>query len=294
MKKSVGIVGASGMIGAALAESYERDGWEVIRFSRTVRVVEGEVWELLNAENLKGLSVLVNLAGERIDQAWSEANKKKFYESRVGLTASICSMMEELEKAERPEVWVNASAVGIYGDSGYAELDEESAAAGDYLATLCREWEEAAEPSEQGVRTVCVRIGVVLGPESAAWKKMATVFRYGLGGKLGNGKQWFPWVHLDDIVGGIQFLAAQPTASGAFNLVAPEPVTNETFTQALASELGRPAILPVPRFALKLTLGDFSSALLASQKVSSQKLSNLGYKWQHNTLKSALESLCAK
>lgn len=282
------------MIGAALAESYERDGWEVIRFSRTVRVVEGEVWELLNAENLKGLSVLVNLAGERIDQAWSEANKKKFYESRVGLTASIRSMMEELKKAERPEVWVNASAVGIYGDSGYAELDEESAAAGDYLATLCREWEEATESTELGVRTVCVRIGVVLGAESAAWKKMATVFRCGLGGKLGNGKQWFPWVHLDDIVGGIQFLSAQSNASGAFNLVAPESVTNETFTQALARELGRPAILPVPRFALKLTLGDFSSALLASQKVISQKLSNLGYKWRHNTLKSALESLSTK
>ncbi|MFC5051025.1 TIGR01777 family oxidoreductase [Rubritalea spongiae] len=292
MKNSVGIIGASGLLGGKLAGEYDSMDWEVVRFSRKEREVAGQNWKKLSAEALSGLDVLVNLAGEPIDQRWTEENKKLFWESRVGVTEQITKMVSQLPSEDRPKTWVNASAVGIYGDGGESELIEESPTADGYLAELCEHWERAASAIEVSTCQVfSIRIGVVLGKESAAWKKMASIFKLGLGGRLGSGQQWFPWIHIDDIVGGIVHLSQIEGACGAYNLVAPEQVRNVEFTKSLASELNRPAILPVPSFGLKLMLGEFADALLASQRVSSEKLRQTGYKWRYPDLKSALKQL---
>ncbi|MGJ8673132.1 TIGR01777 family oxidoreductase [Rubritalea sp.] len=295
MRKSVGIIGASGLLGIKLAREYEAIGWEVVRFSRVVREEPSQTWKIFSPETLAGLNVLVNLAGERIDTRWTEKNKKRFWVSRVGVTECIAQYISGLPEESRPQVWVNASAVGIYGGGGDSELDEASEVASGYLADLCDHWEKATNSHVvDPCRVVQVRIGVVLGRESAAWRKMVSVFKLGIGGRLGSGQQWFPWVHLDDIVGAIIHLVKKEDANGPYNIVAPEQLRNVEFTQALAQELRRPACFPVPVFALRIVLGEFAGALLSSQRVKSQKLSDSGYKWRYPDLKSALSALNSK
>lgn len=291
--KSIGIIGASGFLGGELASAFELDGWRVIRISRSLREVPGQEWRQLGEDAFAQLDVLVNLAGERIDQRWTKANKRKFHESRVGLTRQIAGWISStsIEKG-RPKVWLNAAAVGVYGDRGDEELSESAVTGSSYLAQLCEDWESAAhEVTIEDCRVIHSRIGVVLGSQSIAWLKMLKVFKFGLAGKLGNGAQWFPWIHVKDVVASMVFLIKRGVPAGAYNLVAPVSVTNAEFTGLLGAVLRRPTVFRVPRLALRCLLGEFSDALLASQRVKPQKLEDLGFKWTYPNLKSAIDAL---
>ncbi len=293
MEKVVGIIGASGLIGAELAHAYTELGMSVVRISRTKRSVSGQEWRVLGENCLAGLDVIVNLAGEPIDQRWSKANLAKFRASRVELTQRLLQWLKVLPAQERPSLWLNASAVGIYGDRGDQKLDETSGVGEGYLADLCSAWESASNDGGiSGCRVVHPRIGVVLGRDSHAWRKMKKPFLFGVGGRLGNGKQWFPWIHLQDAVRALVFLSLTPHSEGVYNIVAPESVTNAEFTKALAGILRRPALCPVPASVLRVVLGDFSQALLASQRATPRKLEDLDFKWNFSSIELALKELC--
>lgn len=290
---NVGIIGASGLVGGAVCSALEKAGHRWVGFSRSPEGRDGQ-WRTLE-EGFSGLDALVNLAGESIDKRWSEENKQRFHQSRVGVTEELVAQVAAMPAEERPRVLVNASAVGYYGDQGETVLDESSPAGTGYLAELCQEWEAAAEKvSTCGVRVVFGRIGVVLGPEASAWKRMKLVFSLGGGGRIGPGSQYWPIVHLEDVAGGIVHALETETISGPLNLVGLTTVTNATFTEALARVLHRPAFLPAPAFALKLVLGGFAEALLASYRVEPEVLKKSGYSFSHPDLSELLQSLLAQ
>ncbi len=294
--KSIGIIGASGFIGGALAREAAHRGWRVVGFSRRVREPGDGVAEWRESEpapDCRGLAVVVNLAGESVAQRWTESKKRELEESRVGVTRTLVGILQGLGEAERPRVLVNGSAVGYYGDRGDRELDESADAGEGYLAELCQAWEEAAQRAAEevaGIRVVRWRTGVVLGPGGEAWQRMRRVFTLGLGGRFGDGSQWMPWIHLDDLVGGMLH-AIDHDLDGPVNGTAPNPVTNREFTRTLAAALGRPAFLHAPGFALKLALGGFGGALLDSQRAVPAKLLLSGYSFRFPTLGKALEDL---
>jgi len=295
MEKVVGIIGASGLIGSELASEFTELGMRVVRISRRKRDGVGQEWRVLSERCLEGVDILINLAGEPIDQRWTKGNRAKFHASRVELTQSLCRWMKALQAQDRPSLWLNTSAVGIYGDRGEEKLDESSSIGEGYLAELCSAWEHAAhEENISGCRVVHPRIGVVLGRESHAWLKMKKTFLFGVGGKLGSGRQWFPWVHLQDVVRALVFLSLSSRSEGAYNIVAPEAVSNADFTKALSRALRRPALCPVPALALGVILGEFSQALLASQRVVPKELEGLGFNWNFKSLESALLELCER
>lgn len=290
--RSIGIIGASGFIGGALAREAARRGWRVVGFSRRAREPGDGVAEWRRSEpapDCRGLAAMVNLAGESVAQRWTESKKRELEESRIGVTRTLVGILQGLGEAERPRVLVNGSAVGYYGDRGDRELDESAEAGEGYLAGLCRAWEEAAEEAA-GIRVVRWRTGVVLGPGGEAWQRMRRVFALGLGGRFGDGSQWMPWIHLDDLVGGMLH-AIDHELAGPVNATAPNPVTNREFTRTLAGALGRPAFLHAPGFALKLALGGFGGALLDSQRAVPAKLLLSGYSFRFPTLGKALEDL---
>jgi uncharacterized protein (TIGR01777 family) len=195
-----------------------------------------------------------------------------------------------LEK--KPEVFVSASAVGFYGDPGDGEVSESHPMGEGYLPEICKEWEDAADQmSALGVRVVKLRIGIVLGADGGALEKMIPLFKLGLGGKLGSGKQWFPWIHVEDLAGMIQWAIETPTANGVYNATAPNPVTNGQFTNALAKSLGRWAILPAPKFGLRIALGEFANSLFFSQRVIPQRAVAEGYDFQFPELDAALSDI---
>ncbi|GAA5495853.1 epimerase family protein Rv2216 [Rubritalea halochordaticola] len=288
----VGVIGASGFIGRNLCDALEAKGHTVIRISRREHTAPGQVWRVLGEDCILGLDAIVNLAGDPIDKRWTDANKKKFRESRVGLTKEIRGWLERAPEEKRPKIWLNASAVGYYGDRGEDILDEHSPAGNDYLSELCADWESAAHGGRlEGVRVVNPRIGVILGEGGMAWIKMKKVFSTGLGGKLGNGKQWFPWMHVHDLVYGMVHCLEHDEIHGPVNMVAPGVVRNEVFSRNLAKALGKPALIPVPRFGLRIILGEFADALLASQRVFPGKLEESGFKFAHPELEDAISDL---
>jgi uncharacterized protein (TIGR01777 family) len=290
----VGIIGASGFIGSRLAKVLAARGDEVIGFSRRGHMATAVIreWRTLDLMDLAELDAVVNLAGEPVDQRWTPERKLAFRKSRVGVTEDLVRAVRRRHPAGRPKVLVNASAVGYYGDRGDTELDESAQPGEGFLAELCQEWEAALEPlGDTSVRTVVVRIGVVLGEGGAALEKLRKVFSKGLGGKLGNGQQWMPWIHIEDLVGAIAHAIGHQKLVGPVNAVAPEPVRNEEFTAKFAKALRRPALLSVPEFALKIALGEFSSALLASERVVPAALLASGYAFHYPSLDGALRDL---
>lgn len=293
--KRVAVLGASGWIGGCLARQLDALGCEVtgIGRSRPALLPQGvRHWQALDGLDLSGMNVVINLAGERIDQRWTQARMTAFRTSRVGVTGQVANHIAGLPPELRPDALVNASAVGIYGDRGDEWLDESSAPGAGYLAELCRDWELATLPAlDAGVRVHPVRIGVVLGRGGPAFEKLHRLFRMGLGGRLGNGRQWMPWIHLHDLIAAMAALCADGWAAGPVNLVAPQPVTNREFTQRLAAACHRPALAPVPAVALRLAVGGFSSALLASQRVRPQRLEQHGFSFQYPDLDHALAEL---
>jgi len=208
------------------------------------------------------------------------------------VTERIAAGLEVLHAAERPRVLINASAVGIYGDRGDEILEEGSAAGSGYLADLCRDWEKAADAvAALGLRAMKWRIGVVLGRDGEAFKQMLIPFRLGVGGRLGSGRQWMPWIHVEDLAGSMLHGIRHATLSGPVNGTAPEPERNAEFTRKLGRAVHRPAILPAPPFALKLLLGEFAGVILASQRAVPRALLESGFKFRYPTLERALGDL---
>ncbi|MSP63081.1 MAG: TIGR01777 family protein [Myxococcales bacterium] len=243
------------------------------------------------AAALDGVEVIFHLAGESVAGRWSKAKRESIRESRVRGTRNLVAAAGAL--SDRPRVLVSASAVGVYGPRGEEILDESTPVGpdDDFLASVCRSWEEEAGRARTfGLRVVTPRIGIVLGPGGGALAKMLTPFRLGLGGRLGSGQQWMPWVHLDDVVGLLLHAAAKSEIDGPLNAVAPEPARNVEFTRALAKVLGRPAFLPAPAFALRLAIGEFANAILGSQRVVPRVAESTGYRFAHPILDEALRS----
>jgi uncharacterized protein (TIGR01777 family) len=242
----------------------------------------------------EGIDVVFHLAGERVGQGrWTKAKKDAIYRSRIEGTRNLVEALRTL--SARPRVLVAASAVGFYGSRGDEELDEQAGPGEGFLAEVCRDWEKEAQvASELGVRVVNVRIGLVLGRGGGAMSRMLPLFRKGLGGRLGRGDQWWPWIHIEDVVGIMLHAARRDELIGPVNAVSPSPVTNRQFTRALAKALRRPAFFPGPAFALKIALGEFASVLLASQRVSPSRALETGFSFRHPELDPALENILGR
>lgn len=304
---NVAISGGTGLIGGALAASLAADGEGVRILTRSPSRYEGRFpgcevvgWGGARPENLaealRGVGAVVHLAGESLaDGRWTAARKQRLRDSRIHTTQALTAAIEWLAaRGEAPEVFVQGSAVGIYGPRGDEELDEASSTGRDFLATLCRDWEAASEPLDRlGVRRVMLRSGVVLSARGGALPRMVLPFRLFAGGPIGSGRQWVPWIHLDDMAGAIRFLLGRPQARGPFNLVAPQPVRNREMAKLLGKTLRRPAFLPAPALALKLLLGEMSMVVLEGQRVAPAKLTAAGYVFRFPEAEPALRDLLA-
>ncbi len=292
--KKVLILGVTGAIGKGLPALFAAQGMEVTGVSRNANPWVHGVSNWQHPEDLEvsGFDVVINLAGESVAQRWSESNKKKFHASRVTLTERLVDAIGKCEKSQRPRVLVNASAVGYYGDRSEEELTESSSLGEGYLAELCRDWEAAAMDAQQlGVRVVMLRIGVVLGRGCDAWDKLAGVLKTGLGGPIGNGRQWMPWIHVDDLRAAIVHACESEGLKGPVNGTAPTPERNKDLSRKVAAAFNRPALIPAPGFGLRLIVGGFASALLASHRVLPQALLDDGFEFRYPTLEKALVDL---
>ncbi|HET6232409.1 MAG TPA: TIGR01777 family oxidoreductase [Longimicrobiaceae bacterium] len=296
----VAVTGASGLIGGALVRRLAAEGAQVHRLVRgEPKPGSGDVrWDpaagTIDAAALEGVDAVVHLAGENVGERWTEERKQRILRSRVEGTRLLTQALAQLER--KPRVMVGASAVGIYGDRGDELLDEGSTAGSDFLAGVVREWEAAAEPARgAGIRVAHLRFGVVLSASGGALAKMLPPFRLGAGGRMGDGKQWMAWVSLDDAVGAILLALRDGAVRGPVNVVAPNPVTNAQFTEALGRALGRPTLLAVPAFALKALFGEMAEGtVLASQRVIPQRLTELGYTFRHPDISTALQAALAE
>ena len=295
---TVAVSGSSGLIGSALLERLRQDGHTVVPMVRRP-AKDGEIHYdprngVLDPESLVGVDAVVHLAGAGIgDRRWTDRYRREILESRTLSTSLIAEAMASVANRGGPRVLLSGSAIGFYGATGDEELNERSTAGDGFLADVCRAWEAATSPAEDaGVRVVHLRTGIVLSPRGGALKKLLPLFRFGLGGRMGSGRQWQSWISLDDEVGAIVFLLTADI-SGAVNLTAPAPVTNAEFTKVLASTLSRPALVPVPSFGPKLLLGgELADALLfTGQRVLPERLTDAGYSFEHPTLSEALGTL---
>jgi len=291
----IAMTGSTGMLGRALTAFLHNGGHRVHPIVRTPPKETEIGWQpeegSIDQPRLEGLDAVIHLAGENIaDRRWTPAQMNRIRASRVVGTDLLARTLARLDRP--PRMLLSASAVGYYGDAGDKPLDETAAAGTGFLADLARAWEEATAPAaEAGIRVALLRTGVVLDPTGGALAKMLPIFRAGLGGRLGSGRQWMSWISLDDAVGAIHHLLTSD-ASGPVNLVAPAPVTNAEFTQTLAGLLQRPALFPVPAPALRIVVGRMADeALLASARVHPGRLLELGYAFNHPTLPQALEQV---
>jgi uncharacterized protein (TIGR01777 family) len=275
---NVTITGASGFVGRALSEHLRASGHSVTAISLRTQPP---------TEVFAGCQAVVNLAGEPVVQRWTAAARERISNSRIQGTRSLVAALRK----HPPAVLVSASAVGYYGSRGGEVLTEDSPPSSDFLGQLALDWEQEAHAAEQfGVRVVTPRIGVALGPSGGALAKMLLPFRLGVGGRLGTGKQWMSWIALDDLVSLIEFAIADAALSGPVNAVAPNPVTNAVFTRELAAALHRPAIFPVPAFALKILFGEISGVLLGGQRVIPQAALRAGFRFRFAELGEALRA----
>jgi uncharacterized protein (TIGR01777 family) len=289
------VTGASGLLGRALVPSLKARGFEVIRLVREAAGSSDQIhWNParpLSPEAISGFDAVIHLAGESVVGRWGNAKKSKIRDSRVGGTRTLTHALAMAE--ERPRVLITGSAIGYYGDRADEILNEKSASGTGFLADVCREWEAASQPAvDAGIRTVQIRTGIVLSSEGGALQKMLTPFRMGVGGRVGSGRQWMSWIYIQDWIGSVHHILKNDLLQGPVNLVAPKPVQNAEFTETLASVLSRPAILPVPAFAIKTLFGQMGEeVLLASQRVEPARLVTSGYPFQCSDLRKALEAL---
>jgi uncharacterized protein len=292
------MTGASGFIGRRLLKNFTSAGHEVRVLSRHAGTnlpggVKLFAWDPLKGpppeESLRDTDAVVHLAGEPVSQRWNDEVKRRIRDSRVIGTRNLVAGMGRM--ARRPETLVCASAVGYYGSRGDEVLPETAGPSDAWLSKVCVEWEqEAAAAGSLGTRVVSIRTGLALDPRGGAMQRMLTPFRMGVGGKLGSGEQWMPWIHLADIAALFQFAIEQPV-SGALNGAAPYPVTNAEFTRELAKAVRRPAVFPVPLFALKLLFGEMADILLGSQRAVPMAAEAAGFRFQYPQLGPALANL---
>lgn len=296
MTKRVAVAGSSGLIGDALRHHLTERGDEVVRLVRRPRAAPDEIrWDpsagYLPSEALDGVDAVVNLAGVGIgDHRWTAAHKAAIERSRLDSTATISRGLAELhERTGRTIRLVNASAVGFYGDRGDEALTETSPRGTDFLSGVVARWEQATGPAaDAGIPVAMLRSGLVLAPEGGAFEPLIRLTRLGLGGPLGWGRQWWPWITLDDEVRAIAHLIDHPEVVGPVNSVAPEPHRQREIAQAIAHALHRPAVLPAPRLAIRLVIGEFGDRILDSQLVEPKRLVASGFGFEHPDLDSAV------
>ena len=287
----IAVTGASGLIGTALVGYLKSQGHTVQRLVRRAAVSSEEItWDpiagTVDMDALAGVDAVIHLAGAGVsDKRWTKKYKSEILNSRLLSTTTIAKAVAIV----KPQVFISASAIGWYGESGNRAVIESDRAGDDFLAAVCHEWEAAADLAGD-VRTIKLRTGLVLDPTGGALGKMLPLFRFGLGGKLSNGKQWWSWITLHDQIRAIAFLL-ENKVSGPVNLTSPNPVTNSEFTAGLARAMHRPALFPVPAFALKIVLGGFSAEVLGSKKVMPQVLTEAGFTFDYPHISSALEKL---
>ena len=293
----IAVSGASGFVGSELVRLLTEDGHTVVRLVRGGATGEADIaWDPaageIDTDRLAGVDAVVHLAGESISSGrWTAAKKKRIRDSRVEGTRLLARALAELD--ERPRVFAAASAIGFYGDRGDAVMREDSPRGEGYLAEVCCEWEEATTAArEAGIRTVNMRIGVVLGKAGGALAKMLLPFKLGLGGVIGSGAQYMSWIALDDLIRAIEFLLLTDSVSGAVNLVAPRAATNREFTKTLGGVLGRPTVFPMPGFAARLAFGEMADELLlSSTRVEPVRLGEAGFSFAHADLDAALSHI---
>jgi uncharacterized protein (TIGR01777 family) len=301
MSMKLVIAGASGFIGSVLVQRLRQHGDALVLLSRkptSREAAPNTKWLVWNPgasggweESIDGADGVVNLAGEGIaEKRWTERQKEIIHSSRIDSTRAL---VQAIAKAKaKPKFLINASAVGYYGARGDETLTEESAPGKDYLARVCVAWEEEARKAEDyGVRVALLRTGIVLAKGNGALAKMVPPFKFFVGGPLGSGKQWMPWIHIEDEIGLILFLIEHANAQGSFNATAPNPVTMEEFCNVLGKVLNRPSWASVPASALTLLLGEMADMVLAGQRALPKGAEKLGYNFKHPTITKALESL---
>ncbi|POX45257.1 TIGR01777 family protein [Streptomyces sp. Ru71] len=291
----IAVAGASGLIGSALTRSLTAEGHQVVRLVRREPQHAQEIrWDpdrsFVDTAGLEGCDAVVNLAGAGIgDRRWSEAYKARIRSSRVEGTRTLARAVASLTTP--PRVFVNGSAVGIYGETGERPVDEDAPPGSGFLPELCVEWEAAADPGRAaGVRTVLVRTGLVVARSGGAWGRLFPLFRAGLGGRLGDGRQYWSYIALHDEVAAIRHLMDREDLSGPFNLTAPEPLTNAQITEAMARVLHRPALLPVPAAALRLVLGEMAGDVLGSARVVPTRLLRSGFAFAFPGIEDAIRA----
>ncbi len=289
--KKVAVTGSSGLIGAALVAQLQSDGYKVLKLVRRPPRAADEIsWDPnkgeIDLKSLEGVDAVFHLAGAGVgDKRWSAAYRSQILNSRLLGTTTIANACEQLQ----PEVFISASAIGYYGETGNREVTEVDRGGDDFLSIVCREWESVANLAPS-VRTIKLRTGLVLDPTGGALGRMIPLFKFGVGGKLGSGKQWWSWITLHDQVRAMIFLM-QSKIEGAVNITTPNPVTNKEFTAALAHALKRPAFFPAPAFALRAVLGGFSSEVLGSKKVMPKVLMDNGFEFEYPFVSNALTAL---
>lgn len=299
---NITVTGATGFIGNRLVQQLLQAGHSIHalgrkRSAKLPPAVGFSEWRSTETEppeeSLATADAIIHLAGESVAQRWTPEVKQRIRSSRVDGTRNLVNAIAK--QSRRPKLLVCASAIGYYGSRGDEILTEASSPGHDFLAGVVIDWEKAAEQAEPlGIRVVRLRFGVVLGTDGGALAKMLPPFRMGLGGRLASGQQWMSWIHVDDVIGFIQFALENSAARGALNATAPQPVTNAQFTRELAAALHRPAIFPVPRFVLSLLFGEMAGAILGSQRVIPKAARSAGFQFQYVELRPALARLLSE
>lgn len=292
------VSGSRGLIGSALISTLTSEGHRVIRLSRSGSAGDGAVrWDpsegAIDAGSLEGIDAVVHLAGETVQGRWTSAKKARIRDSRVLGTRLLAETLAGLPAP--PRVMVSASASGYYGDRGNELLREESAPGTNFLAGVCQEWEAAASPArEAGVRVVHPRFGIVLSPEGGALEATLPIFKLGGGGRIGGGRQYWPWVAMDDVVGAVLHALKTESLEGPVNLAVPDPPTNAEYTRTLGRVLNRPTIFLLPAPAARVMLGQVAELLLASQRIEPARLEETGYEFRYPELEGALRHLLGR
>jgi len=294
-RSRIAVTGASGLIGSALVRSLTADGHEVVRLVRHgARAADEVCWDpqgqYVDAAGLDGCDAVVNLAGAGVgDHRWTDAYKKTVRDSRVLGTAALAEAVAALDRP--PRVWVNGSAIGFYGETGDRAVDEDAPPGDGFLPSLCVEWEEATAPvQEAGVRTVFARTGLVVAREGGAWAKLFPLYKAGLGGRFGDGRQYWSFIALHDEVAAIRHLIDTEGLSGPFNLTAPNPLPNREISAAMGRVLRRPSLFTVPAPALKAVLGEMSGDVLGSQRVLPKRLLESGFTFAFPEIEGAIRA----
>lgn len=292
------ITGGTGFIGTPLGRELRNSGHTVVVTTRHQSDSREKLtWNppaLIPSEVISGFDAVINLAGEPVAPGrWTKKRKELIMSSRIQTTRSL---VESIKKAaSKPKVLISASAIGYYGAHGDEYVTEDTPPASDFLAKVCKAWEaEAMKAQELGIRVVLIRIGGVLESDGGALPKMMTPFKFFLGGPIGSGKQWFSWIHRDDVVSIIKYALESESVSGPVNAVSPNPVTNKEFSSALGKALHKPSWLAVPAFVIKLTLGELGGMLLTGQRVMPEKILRSGYKFKYSNLEDALKAIFRK